>query len=213
MRVVALAAQKGGAGKSTLAVHLATIADAEEGPALIVDCDSQGSAHFWFQLRKSETPLLVACSYNDLAATLAAAKRHGVKWAFIDLPPHDAGHGLSGAIRLADIVLCPMRPATFDLAAIQATLNLAKSLKRAYGVVINAAPPKRGIADAAIVREAREALRALQAPFLETAITQRAALSHALAGGLAVTEFEPTGRAAKELRDLWTEVKDWRITP
>lgn len=205
MRTIALAAAKGGAGKSTLTVHLATLA-ALEAPALIVDIDPQGSSRFWFELRAGESPLMVQCPWRELEATLKDAKREGVAWCFVDCPPHGEGRALAEAVRLADLALIPMRPAAFDLAATADALGLAGHAKK-HAVVINAGPAPRGIAESSIVREAREALKAMKAPAMETAVSQRAALAHALASGRAVQEFEPEGKAALELRNLWAELK------
>ena len=207
MHTIAITAQKGGAGKSTLTVHLAALADAEAGPALILDIDPQGSSRFWFNIRKAEKPLLVQCSHRDIAPTLAAAKREGIQWAFIDCPPRADGAAIASALRAADLALCPMRPSAFDLAAISETLEAARRLARPHIVVINAAPVPRGEKEASLVTEARQALETMGTRCMTATISQRAALSHALAGGLAVHEFDPEGRATAELRNLWNEVK------
>ena len=205
MRTIALAAAKGGAGKSTLTVHLATLAELD-GPALIVDIDPQGSSRFWFELRNRERPRLVQCSWRELAGTLADAKQAGIAWCLVDCPPHGEGRAIAEAMRLANLVLIPMRPAAFDLAATKDALELAAKAKR-LAVVINAAPPKRGIAEPSLVRETREALKAMGATMLEAVVSQRAAFAYALLHGLAVQEFEPEGKAALELRKLWAEIR------
>lgn len=207
MHTIALTAQKGGAGKSTLTVHLAALADAEAGPAIILDIDPQGSSRFWFNLRKAERPLLVQCSHRDIPSTLVAAKREGIQWAFIDCPPRADGAAIASALRGADLALCPMRPSAFDLAAISETLEAARRLGRPHIVVINAAPVPRGDKEVSLVTEARQALETMGTRCMAATISQRAALSHALAGGLSVHEFDPEGKATAEVRCLWKEVK------
>ena len=104
-------------------------------------------------------------------------------------------------------MLIPTQPAILDLRAIGATVQVAQAAKRTALIVLNAAPPPRGPAEAAITAEARRALAAYPVPVAPAAITSRAALSPALVGGLAVTESEPAGKAAAELHALFAIVR------
>lgn len=206
MRVIAFSSQKGGAGKSTLAAHLSVLADAPSRPALLIDADPQGSLAFWHELRAAETPVLAKCDPRELPDILEAARRDGIAWAFVDTPPHNAP-AIADAMRASDLVVIPLRPAVFDLAAVAKTLDMARALGRPALPVINAAPPRRGIYPAAVANEAREALLAMGATPFAGQVTQRAAFAHALASGQAVGEFEPESPAAKEIGDLWTAVR------
>jgi len=94
-----------------------------------------------------------------------------------------------------------------DLRAIGATVQVVQAAKRPALIVLNAAPPPRGSTQAAITAEARRALAAYPVPVAPVAIASRAALSHALVGGLAVTEFEPAGKASVEMQALFTIVR------
>lgn len=205
MRVITIAAQKGGAGKSTIAAHLGVLADRDASPALLVDTDPQGSLAFWHGLRQAPTPVLVREAVRELPGILDAARADGVRWAIVDTPPH-ASADIAAAIRSADLTLIPTRPATFDLAAVAATVDMAKALGRPFVAVINAAPPRRGIGDVAVVAEARTVLERMGAPVVGV-LTSRASFGHALASGEAVAEFEPTGPAAYEMAKLWRAVK------
>jgi chromosome partitioning protein len=202
MRTIALISQKGGSGKSTLTVHLAVLAKS----ARIIDLDPQGSALFWFNRRQAETPSLVACGYRDLPIALAQAQRSGIEWAFIDTSPHD-GAQVAAALRASDLALVPMRPSSFDLAAISQTIDQAEKLARPYAVVLNACPVGRGIAESSLTREAKMALKALDAPYMGAMVSQRAALAHAVITGQAVSEYDPCGKAALEIRLLWMEIR------
>lgn len=205
MRVVTIAARKGGAGKSTIAAHLSALADRPDLPALLIDSDPQGSLAFWHSLREAATPVLVRCQAVEIADTLAAARRDGLEWAFIDTPPHNEPD-IGVAMRLADLVLIPTRPAAFDIAGVAATIELARQLGRPFLVVLNSVPPRRGI-EAGVTTEAREALRRLGAPVWGGSLVGRIALAHALASGSAVHEFEPAGPAALEVEALWRDLR------
>jgi len=202
MRVVAIMAQKGGAGKSTLALHLAVLAQQEGERVLLIDTDPQRSAGDWWRARDADTPEMVEASASTLPETLKAAKADGINLVIVDTAPH-AQKEAADAANAADIVLVPCRPGILDLRAIGSTVDILRSAKTPGAIVLNQCPPGRGGKESAVVTEAREALEAYGLPVFPGAIGLRASLSHALISGEAVTEFEPKGRAAKELRALW----------
>ena len=188
-------AQKGGAGKTTLAVHLAVLAD----DALVVDLDPQRSAAEWWESRAAGLPELAVGEARDLARALAVAKR---AWVLVDTAPHAAEDARTVA-SLVDLVVIPTRPAILDLRAIRATVEIVQQAKAKAVIVLNSCPAARGTAEASVTSEARQALAAYGLPVAPVAIIQRAALSHALNDGRAVTEYEPDGKAADELHSLW----------
>lgn len=205
MHVILIAAQKGGAGKSTISAHFGALAE-RDGRTLLVDADPQGSLAFWYERRAAETPLLAKVAAADVAGTLAAAQAEGIAWTIIDSPPHNAPL-IGSLMSRATITIIPVRPGPFDLAAVGATLDMARSLKAPVACIINAAPPiTRGETETAIVAEARGVLTAMGAPVLPGQVSQRASLSHALITGQAVNEFEPDSRAAREIETMWSAV-------
>jgi chromosome partitioning protein len=221
MRVLALASQKGGAGKTTLAVHLAV---ALGGPTrtqdgrrvVLVDTDPQGSAAAWGRSREAETPELVEAEASAITATLRSLRaQQGAALAIIDTEP--SVHSDIGSIaRAADLVLIPTRPAILDLRAVGRTVDVVKKDARVpAAIVLNGCPPRIGAGEAAQVTEARRALKSYGLPVLEVAIGHRAVLAHALAAGLAVAEFEPQSKAAAEIAALarFVESKLWQSVP
>ena len=208
MNVIAIASQKGGAGKSTLALNLATLADRPGAPALLVDTDPQGSLAVWRDARRAATPLLVSGRASELAAILATASRHGtVDWVFIDSAPQN-DEDIAEMMRAAALVVVPTRPGSFDLASVAATIETARRVRRPFFVVLNAVPPKRGVAESAAVVAARKSLREMGAPVWRGAVAQRTAYSQALVSGEAVAEFEAHGAAAAEMRRLWADIRE-----
>lgn len=206
MKVIAFTSRKGGSGKSTLAAHLSVFADSPEAPAVLIDCDPQGSLALWHELRQAETPVLVKCEARQLEETVEAARADGVQWVLIDTPPHNTAD-IAAAMRVADLAVIPFRPAVFDIAAVAATLEMARALGKAVLPVINSAPPRRGTNASHVVTEAREALFGMNATPWAGQVTTRAAYAHALASGQAVGEFEPGSAAAAEMVDLWQETR------
>jgi chromosome partitioning protein len=214
MKTLALLSQKGGSGKSTLAVHLAVIAQAAGRRTVIVDLDPQRSAAGWWDTRKAETPEMVETVPGELHAVLDAARADGVSLCVIDTRP-SAGADTATAAALADLVLIPTRPAIFDLKAIGATVDIVASAKVRAFIVLNGTSASRGFGEASATADARRALADYGVPVAPISIGLRAALAHALVDGRAVNEFDPAGKAALEMNNLWqlTEKHLWPNAP
>jgi len=200
MKVITLAAQKGGAGKTTLAVHLAVQAHNAGERVVLVDTDPQGSATAWARARGEDAPVIVAANSSQLNDVMAASRHDGMTLVIIDTPPH-AAPGAAAASTLADLVLVPVRPSAFDLAASGASAEIARTAKRA-AFVLSACPSR-----APEIMEARKALELQGLPVMDTEIGERRSYARAVASGRAVAEFEPAGRAAHEISQLWREIK------
>jgi len=200
MKILTLAAQKGGAGKTTLAVHLAVQAHRAGERVVLVDTDPQGSASAWARARGDDAPMIVAAASSQLHDVVTASRNDGMTLIILDTPPH-AAPGAAAASTLADLVLVPVRPTAFDLAASGASAEIARTAKRA-AFVLSACPSR-----APEIMEARKALEAQGLPVLETEIGERRSYARAVASGRAVAEFEPEGRAAYEISRLWREIK------
>lgn len=200
MRTICIASQKGGAGKTTLAINLAVEAETRRKSSVIIDLDPQASAAKWGDIREADFPEIIPVPAARLPAVLEAAREQGAKLAIIDTAPHSESSAL-GAARAADLVLIPCRPGILDLMAVQASVDLCALAKaRAVGVVY-AAPPRGSAGD-----EAQAALEGYGLEVAPVRICHRAAFGHSLTLGLSVSEFETKGKAAEEIRQLylWT---------
>jgi len=206
MKVVAIASQKGGAGKSTFAVNLAVLADQQSSPAVLIDMDEQGSLSVWQDLRGALTPLVVPTRPEELDEVLHAARRdQRIRWVFLDAPPL-SNSSVAAVMRSASLVVIPARPSVFDVAAISATVAMARKLQKPFFVALNAVPPRRGLTEMPDVIRARKAIREMNAPVWRGSVAQRAVFSQALAAGLSAVEQEPDGSAAREVRALWQDI-------
>jgi len=139
MYVLAIVSQKGGVGKSTLAVHLATEATVQGQRVLLLDLDPQGSAMEWASRRGDVPPDVSGANPASVGKEIERARSEGYDLVVVDTAPH-ADHAALQAARSADLVAIPCRPSTFDIAAISATLDLCKLANKQATVVINAAP-------------------------------------------------------------------------
>jgi chromosome partitioning protein len=195
MQVFVIASQKGGAGKTTLAVHLAAQA-AGDRRVLIMDLDPQGSAMEWANRRGDRAPDVMAAHPATIAKEIERAKADGYEMVILDTAPH-ADHAALQAARNADLVIVPCRPATFDIAAISATLDLCKLANKQAVVVLNAAPVR-----SKVVEEAMEAVAEKGGTVSPVIVRQRVAFQHCLIDGRTAAEFEPGGAAAHEIAEL-----------
>lgn len=204
MPVVTVAQQKGGAGKTTLVIQLATALRAAGHRVALVDIDPQGSLSAWMRRREHRPQ-----PAPDLRLSMVGGWRLGVEvdrlkreadLILVDTPPHAATEA-KGAIRAADLVLVPCQPSPLDIWASAATVELAKQERRDLAFVLNRVPPR-----ARSVDEGLAAIRELGAGTLESRLGNRQAFVAAVSQGLGAIESEPRGAAADEARALADEV-------
>jgi chromosome partitioning protein len=197
MQSIALLSQKGGSGKTTLAIHLAVAAEAAGERVYLLDTDPQGSAVAWKQARQLDQPSTVSATPSTIGRILENAKQNEATLVVIDTAPH-LQPGTSQVVAQADILLIPCRPSALDLATISASVQVAKAAGKPAAIVLNACPAR-----APEVGEALEVLATYDVPTAPVTIGDRRAFARAIASGRAVTEFEARGRAAQEVTALW----------
>lgn len=208
MKTIAIASQKGGTGKTTTAVHLATAATLAGYDAVVIDLDPQGSAATWGDDRGDNAPEVISGQATRLNVLLDSAAKEGFDLVVIDTGPA-ADAAARRSAELADLVLIPCRPSAFDLKAIRTTLDLVEATRTPAFVVINAAPVRSKSVD-----EAREVVEGMGAKVSPVVICQRAAYGHSIIAGQTAQEFEPEGKAAEEAHALWQWVRsELKIPP
>jgi chromosome partitioning protein len=198
MKTVAIQSQKGGTGKTTTALNLAVAASRASQAVVVIDLDPQASAAGWKDTRPGDNPVVVSVAPARLSQALQAAEEGEADLVLIDTAPHAESAALAAA-KAADLILIPCRPGILDLRAIGTTADVAKLAGKPAFVVLNAMPPgaTRLVADA----QAAVAVHGLDvAPVV---IQQRAAFGHALTAGQTAQEYEPNGKAAEEIGELY----------
>jgi chromosome partitioning protein len=206
MRTVAILSQKGGSGKTTLALHLAVAAEKAGQLAAVIDLDPQASAAGWKDSRPGETPVVVAMPATRLPQALQAARDGSADLALIDSAPH-AGDVALAAAEAADLILIPCRAGILDLRAIGPTARIAKLSGKPTFVVLNAMPNRAPN----VLSDARAAVAVHELQVAPFSLQQRAAYAHALTVGQTAQEYEPSGKAADETEQLyqwlWAELQ------
>jgi chromosome partitioning protein len=198
MATVAIVSQKGGSGKTTLAIHLATSAAIGGKLACLVDMDPQASAAAWGDWRGDFQPEVITCPPVRLPRTIQTATRNGVELVVIDTPPH-ADAAAREAVRAADLILVPTRPRAFDLQAIEATADIAGYASKPAFVVLNSVPA--GATN--LIAEASAFVENLGLKVCPVRFGERAAFHKSAAAGQVAAEADPEGKAAGEAEALW----------
>jgi len=198
MQTIVIVSQKGGTGKTTIAVHLAVAAELAGKAAVVIDLDPQASAAAWRDLREAEAPAVQSVQPARLGITLKAAAEAGADFAVIDTPARSENAALE-AVRAANLALTPCRPGFFDTAAMSFTANLLKLAGKPGFVVFSQVPSRAGN----LVAQVTEALTTYGLAVAPPAIHLRAAYSNAIPGGQSAQEYEPKGKAAAEIAELF----------
>ncbi|MQX36040.1 ParA family protein [Roseospira navarrensis] len=202
MQVIVFASQKGGSGKTTLAGHMAVMADAMGlGPVAMLDTDPQGSLAQWWNARQAETPYFVRSSLTELPETLAELDRRGINMVMIDTPPAIT-IAIRSVVENADLVVVPVRPSPHDLRAAGATVDLVEGLNRPFVFVVNAASARARITSDAAVALSQHGTVA------PTTIHNRTEYAASMSDGRTVMEINPEGRSAHEMQALWAYLKE-----
>lgn len=201
MKVIVLASQKGGAGKTTLAAHLAVSAEAAgDGPAVLIDTDPQGSLSAWWNVRQAETPVLAPTTIAELPEKLILLGAAGYRVAVIDTPPAIT-EAINAVVTMADLVLIPTRPSPHDLRAVGSTVALVQAAGKPFIFAVTQAK-----ANTRLTVQAMAALseHGVVAPAI---VHDRVDYAGSMIDGRTVQEIDGKGRSAEEMVGLWAFVK------
>lgn len=202
MKTISVIGQKGGVGKTTLAISIACTGARHGLSALVVDLDPQATAASWADRRQSDNPAVIPVPPPRLDAVLKAATSQSVDLAVIDSAPR-VEHSAVAAAKAADLVVIPSRPAVYDLETVMTTVDLVRAVHGDVPLlcVLNAVPP-RGPRE----QQARELLADIGVPVCEGSLGLRAAVDYAAAVGMSAIEYEPAGKAAAESEAMYSSI-------
>lgn len=195
--IIALCSQKGGAGKTTLSIHLAQEMAQSGRRVLLVDADPQSSASNWAAAR-DEKPLfpVIGIARDTLHRDLPELARD-YEHVVIDSPPRVSALARA-AILAADLVIIPVQPSSYDIWAASETVGLMQEAQQFKPDIKACFLINRAIPKTVIARDVQDALAEYPFPVLPDAISQRVSFSEASAG-YAVQEMDPKGAAARDI--------------
>lgn len=206
--IISFLNQKGGVGKTTLAIHVADALARRNYKVLLIDADPQGSALDWAAARQGEPLFAVAGLPKASIHKELPALAKGFDIVIIDGPPRVYDVARS-AIMASDLVLVPVQPSPYDVWAAKEIIDLMTEatvfkpgLKTAFAI-------NRKIVNTALGRDVVEALADYPIPVMKTSVCQRVALAESAAQGLTVFEMSSNSSAKRELNGLVDEIMEF----
>ena len=205
--IISLINQKGGVGKTTLAVNIADNLHLQGKRVLLIDSDPQGSSLDWSSARNYDDGFSVISIPRATLHKEAKKFSSDYDYIFIDAPPRSCDIARS-ILMASDLALMPIQPSPYDVWATDEIIKLIKecavfneNMKCAF--VIN-----RKITNTAIGRDAIKAFDDRNIPVLKTAICQRVIYAETAGNGTTVCRIDPNGVAAKEIIKLTKEIME-----
>lgn len=202
MKIVTIAARKGGSGKSTIAASLAVAAHQAGEGVTVLDLDPQKSLAEWHGRRELDGVRYQARDGASLAELVPKLRADPSNTLVVIDTQGDFNADVTAALRVSDLCLIPVRATILDVTAISRTVEALKRLERRYAFVLSQvmpSSPARAEEAAAVLVKAGQL-----APVI---VASRADYQDAMMEGMGVTEFAPAGKAAGEMRELWTWTK------
>ncbi|RYG72441.1 peptide transporter [bacterium] len=206
MPIIAVLNQKGGAGKTTIATHLARAFQLNNKSVLLIDSDPQGSARDWAAMREDQPVSTVGIDRPTIERDIKSVA--AVDWVVIDGAPQAQDLAVS-AMKAADFVLIPVQPSPYDIWATSALVDLVRQrIEITDGKLKAAFVVSRAIKGTKIGEEVASALEGYELPVLSTRINQRVIFPNTAATGRTVFDESPNGEAAREIKRLAEEIEE-----
>jgi chromosome partitioning protein len=198
MTVFSVISQKGGAGKTSLAIALAVSGELAGLSTAVIDLDPQATATNWADRRENRPPVVVSAQPARLPHVLKLAADNGAQLIIIDTPPRAEQAALAAA-KAADLILIPCRPAVFDLDTVATTLELIRLSGNGQVIVVLNGVPSQGSEQG----QARAILEGLGIVVCPATLGQRKAFPQAVTIGQSPQEYDPSGKAAAEIQQVY----------
>jgi chromosome partitioning protein len=204
MQTIAFIAQKGGTGKTTLTINLAAAAAQDGRSSLIIDIDPQVSACNWSDRRghKDQAPYVSDGQAARLHTAIQKAESMGIDMVLIDTPAKSGEAGLAAA-KVADLVVVPCRPQELDIETLDSVTKILTMADQPPTIVVLNAVPHLGWQRQL---DARRDIGQKGFEIAGQAIANLAAFGDATKRGQSVLEFQPEGRAAQEIMEVYKQV-------
>lgn len=200
MKIIVVASQKGGAGKTTITAHLAVAAGLSGvDKVLVMDMDEQGSLTEWWNAREAEMPYLTQTELSNLPEKIKELQKADFELLFIDTPPK-VTEEISQVVNVADLVIVPVRPSPHDLRAVGATVDIIKERKKTFFFALTQAK-----SNANLTTQAMAVLSNFGA-VAPAIIGDRVEYAASMTDGRTVCETDPKSKSSAEINNLYNFV-------
>jgi chromosome partitioning protein len=200
MHVVSVLSEKGGAGKTTIAVNLATAFHLSGTDTLLVDADPQATARDWGAASEADTPPVAGVDRGSIQEDVPRLAEK-FELVVIDGAPRLERLYVS-AVDVSDLVLVPVRPSAADIWSAETIIEVCRARATPAAFVVSAQVVGTALADSV-----QGALESFDVPVLGARTSQRVAYTEALGAGQSVLQYEPKGKAAGEVQALHADVQ------
>jgi chromosome partitioning protein len=194
VKIISFISQKGGVGKTTLAIHLAVAFAADGRNVAVLDLDPQASAAEWKDFREQDMPGVIAIPSSRLPKVLKELETTGADIVILDTAPHSEGSALDAA-RAADLILVPCQPSIMDLRAMRKTTDLLRHIKKPTYAVLNGV----SVQGSAALGTEKAIAAEFKIDICPVRMGDRVAYSRCLISGHSAQEYEPEGKASREV--------------
>ena len=208
--IIAVLNQKGGAGKTTIALNLAAASAAQGKRTLLIDADPQQSAQDWAAVREGPMPFQVVGLTKPVLHRDVPRMAEDYDTTIIDGAPRSYETTRS-AIGAADMVLIPVQPSGVELWATREVVELVRQAGEAKGGQLAAFVMSRKLDRTVLGREITDAIADMGLPLLQAGTSQRVIYAEAITAGSTVIEQQPNGPAAAEIRAILTELEGMKL--
>jgi chromosome partitioning protein len=204
MMIISLVNQKGGVGKTTIAINIGIGMARRNYKVGFLDTDPQGTASQWqtiegnlaFEVRRHPAPV----SSGDL---MDSDRNHGVL--VIDTPPA-IGEITQSVLEVSDLAIIPLAPSVLDIWSSRTTIGMIEEAKKVNPKLEGRLLVSRKIPRTRLGRDGREAIAALEMDVFETEISQRIAYVESMIAGVSVFQYAPKSDASMEIETLCEEI-------
>jgi len=202
--VISLINQKGGVGKTTIAINLASALSSRTLKVLVIDADPQGSVLQWQATGANREFDVVQLAMPELSAQIGNHRR-AFDHVVIDSPPA-LSHVSREIAAASDLAIIPIAPSSLDIWSSRETIELVTGVGRKRQRLAARLLVYRKIPGTRLAAEARDALNSYGVDIFKTEISQRIAYVEAIVSGVSVLKYSPNSVAAREINDLCDEI-------